>query len=129
MTTSPGWSTLDQASHQTVHSCRQHLIEFVEQRQEAITKNLLSAAHAAPAGKGIEFQVFRLDGESGRDVVADGLKPAKLIGTEVCAGPLLILEPGGKAGLDLGATGLKLRLLLEGKAHHVDKIGGYFRAA
>src|ERR1035438_5226600 len=112
-----------------IPSCRQHLIEFVEQRKEAVTKDLLSASQTAPAGEGIEFHVLRFDGEAGRDVIADGLKPAKLIGAEVCAGALLRTKPRGKAGLDLGATRFKLRLLLEGEANEIDQVGGNLGAA
>ncbi len=76
-----------------------------------------------------EFQVFRLNGETRRDVVANGLKPAKLIGAELHAGALLLAEPRGKARIDLGAARFKLRPLLESKADKVDQVGSYFRPA
>ncbi len=107
-----------------VGSCRQHLIEFVEQRQKTLAKDLMRATEAAPARERIELQIFRLDGQAGCDVVANSLKPAKLIGTEICAGALLRGEPRGEARLDLGAAGFKLRLLFEGETHQVDQVGG-----
>lgn len=61
----------DPSRTQSVPSCREHLIEFIEQAGQLVPKDLICLAQATTLGKRREFEVVRLDAQAGGDVVAD----------------------------------------------------------
>ena len=67
-------------------SCREHLVEFIEQLGQLFAEKLMRFAQAAALIERGEFQVLGLDADGGGDVIADQMQPGELFGREDRAG-------------------------------------------
>ena len=104
-------------------SCRQHLIQLVEQLGQLGAEELVGLAEAALLDEGRELEVGGVDGEAGGDVVADEVEPGELLGGEGAAAGGLLGEPGGVARVDGVGAGDERVLLVEGDADEGDEVG------
>ena len=71
-------------------SCRQHLIQLVENRLELVSEELVRLPQSALLREGHVLEVIRDDGDVGGDVVADGFQPLPLLVAELPTLALLL---------------------------------------
>ena len=62
-------------------------VQFVQQRRERFSKQLVGLAEAAALVERREFQIFRVNAQAGGDVVADQVEPGELSGVKTSRRP------------------------------------------
>ena len=65
-----------------VHSCRQRLVEFIEQLGQLFAEELVRLTQPTALIERCAFQVLRLDADGRGNVVANQIQPGKLLRCE-----------------------------------------------